>query len=60
MPTKKEVLVQKLKEWDGRDLMPVEEVVVPMPRLVELDNEDGSEDEGNMDDMLRTMHKEEV
>ena len=60
MPTKKEVLVQKLREWGGRDLMPVEEVAVPMSRLMKLDDEDGSEDKGNMDNVLQIMNKEEV
>ena len=60
MPTKKEVLIQKLREWSGRDLIPVEEVAAPMPRfgMMEVDDEDGSENEGNMDDVLQIMNED--
>ena len=55
MPTKKEMLLQKLMEWGNRGMLPPPAVEAPTPAFQMMDVDEFSESEENMDDVLETM-----
>ena len=55
MPTKKEMLLQKLMKWGNRGMLPPPAVEAPTPVFQMMDVDEFSKSEENMDDVLETM-----